>query len=157
MILRNGAHTKISSRSSNLESMASNDGDLSSPMLEDQIFSSFVFSVFPEDRKQRFWPEGSVERIITRRSIINKLWFDGDKPVPDEDREISPAQNDLIGFILTSAKKIFTVSLIINLSNDQLKTAMVHFKENGVVDSQLPFDIPLDGTPHPHFQPPLWN
>lgn len=120
--------------------------------LEDQIRRSFVNSVFPEDSPvQKFLPEGAVDRIITRRSIINELWFDGGVTASDEDRELTTAENDLVEYILTSAKKIFTISLMSGLANVQLKNAMVHFKENRVLDGQLPFDIPLNDTPHSDF------
>lgn len=110
--------------------------------LEDLIANSYVASMFPDDRKQNFIPSGVVNQIVTRKSITE---------------ELGAAEDDLINFILRSAKKLFTISLICGLNNRKLKKAMVHFKNGCAVDEQLPVDIPLDRTPHPWFPSTPWS
>lgn len=132
--------TKDEIRSVN--AMSPNDENSTTPGLEDQVANCFVISVFPDDRTQDFIPNGMVNQIVTRESIVE---------------EFEVAEDDLINFILESANKLFIISLLCGLNNGQLQKAMVHFKNSCAADAQLPFDIPLNGTPHPWFPSKLWS
>lgn len=130
-----------------LKAMSQNEDSSTTPGLEDQgledlIASSYVASKFPDDREQDFIPSGLVNQIVTRNSITE---------------ELGTAEDDLISFILKSAKKLFTISLICGLNGPKLQKAMVYFKNSCAVDGRLPVDIPLDGTPHPWFPSTLWS
>ncbi|KAK7734705.1 hypothetical protein SLS53_007810 [Cytospora paraplurivora] len=124
---------------------SSDEGD----SLGDQIAEFYVESTFPQDSQQQiFLPHGLEDQIVTSNSIHHEL-YGGRKPLKTE-------QLDLINSILESAKKILIISRISGLRKRKLHRAMLHFKENGFVDTDLPVVISKNEPIHPLFPPKLW-
>lgn len=133
--------------------MASDAADPSNVGLENQIGNSYVKSVFPDGPTQNFIPEGVLDRIINRGSIIHYFWGAEDDGAMERERKISAEQIDLVDFILTSGKKVFTTSLISGLKGNELCKAMVYFKNDNFVDGNLP----TNDTTCPCFHTSPWS
>lgn len=117
--------------------------------LEDVINSQFCYSVFPEGTKTRFIPEGHIERIITRDAVILEFF-------EDKTCEISKEDDDLVNYVVNSAKKLLTISLICGISSTTLKKAMTQFKADNFSDDCLP--LLKDITEYPEcFNSRTWS
>ncbi|ROW10439.1 hypothetical protein VMCG_01821 [Cytospora schulzeri] len=127
------------------------------PGLEELIPDFYEVSKFPDDRPQDFLPNGSVDKIVTRGSIIQELGAIEHSGPVGRGSKAAADENDLINFILKAGKKVFTISLISGLRHNQLRKAMIQFRNNGYVDEELPFNVPIDETDHPCFPPQLWS
>lgn len=94
-------------------------------------------------------PEGCLDRLITRDAIIREFSKDDE---PDEDPRIP---EDLISFILQSAKKVLATSLWSGVESRQLQRAMKIFRFAAFKDSSLPVKV-LDAREAPWSQL-RWN
>lgn len=106
----------------------SSEEDRSSEDLADSLARRAEQSVF--DRKQ-FWPCGSIDEIITRETVRERLSFKTRKA----DQE---SLESLADFISKRSKKIFAIMLCSNLSNKQIRLTMAHFEKSGFDDENLP-------------------
>lgn len=97
--------------------------------LADCIVASYVRSKISTDREQKYLPEGSVERLITPFSIREEL---SDIPIEPE------LLDNLISFIVTRAKKVFTITILSQLSGLDLYNAIKTFQDVGFDDDKLP-------------------
>ncbi|ROV94108.1 hypothetical protein VPNG_09346 [Cytospora leucostoma] len=114
-----------------------------------QILEHFVTSDFPPGWKQDYVPEGCLDQLITRDAIIREFSKDDE---PDENIHIP---EDLIRFILQSAKKVLATSLWSGVESRQLQRAMKTFRSAGFKDSSLPVKV-LDPREAPWSQL-KWN
>lgn len=97
--------------------------------LTDCIVASYARSKISTDREQKYLPEGSVERLITPSSIREEL---GDISIESEILE------SLIDFIVTRAKKVFTITILAQLTGLDLYHALKTFQDVGFDDDKLP-------------------
>ncbi|KAL2672193.1 hypothetical protein Neosp_012894 [[Neocosmospora] mangrovei] len=97
--------------------------------LTDCIVASYARSKISTDREQKYLPEGSVERLITPSSIREEL---SDIPIEPE------LLDNLISFIVTRAKKVFTITILSQLSGLDLYNAIKTFQDVGFDDDKLP-------------------
>lgn len=99
--------------------------------LEDRILDSLVKSEFPPGWMQEYMPEGSLQGLISKQSVIREFSrygsFSGRRR----------ANRDLLEFILERAKTVFAISLFAGVNSNQLKRAMMVFKSNSFDDSRL--------------------
>lgn len=97
-------------------------------------------------------PEGHLDQLITRDSITQALSDDH----ASGGGRTGPGEEDLIKFILQSAKKLLAISLLSGLESSALRDAMELFKSNGFDDSsKLPIES-LDANRLP-WSCPLWT
>lgn len=101
-------------------------------LLEDQIVGSYERSEFPPGWAQHYVPEGCLERLITKDSIIREFTRD------DESGGEKQVDEDLLDFILRSAQKLLAVSLLTGFNTSDLHRAMKIFKSSGFSDTKLP-------------------
>lgn len=95
------------------------------------VFDHLVMSQF--DTRRDFLPEGYIERYMNRDTIREGIF--PEKDVLDE------ADEDLITFINTDAKKVFaTAYYVLITEHAQLLTSMRFFKSCGFNDSCLPIE-----------------
>ncbi|KAK2605572.1 hypothetical protein N8I77_008401 [Diaporthe amygdali] len=104
--------------------------------LGDQIVESLVVSTFPPGSHHVYMPEGHLDQLVTTQSII---WeFTGAPDVDFEGQNWAHVGEELIEYILMSAKKVFAISLICGVESSRLRKAMNTFKFTGFNDSNLP-------------------
>lgn len=104
--------------------------------LGDQIVESLVVSTFPPGSHHVYMPEGHLDQLVTTQSII---WeFTGAPDVDFEGQNWAHVGEELIEYILMSAKKVFAISLICGVESSKLRKAMNTFKFTGFNDSNLP-------------------
>jgi hypothetical protein len=107
-----------------------------------------VHSVF-DNRTPKFSPEGKVGELVTRDFILRALYKSPDKAP----RNLPDPVEKVICFILTHAKKVFSVSILIGLKGIKLYGLIVFLMNNGIGDSKLPFkETELNGF-SPTIQP----
>jgi hypothetical protein len=100
--------------------------------MSDKIMRCFRSSVF--DRTTRdFAPKGSIDDVITRKSILMEM--DVDDPTDDDEL--------LVDNILEKAKKVFAIAVHIGLDGSNLRKAMASFKSNGFADKDLPISYTM--------------
>lgn len=95
--------------------------------LSREIFRACTLSTFPTGEMQRkFLPQGELERIVTRESVIRELEYQ------------SQCQDDsvLVNFILEKAKKLFAISLMSQVQD--LNYTMELFRKHEISDKNLP-------------------
>lgn len=101
-------------------------------LLEDQIVRNYVGAEFPPGWKQYYVPEGCLERLITKESITREFTRN------DETGGKKHVDEDLLDFILQSAKKLLAISLLTGVDTSNLHRAMKIFKSTGFKDTRLP-------------------
>lgn len=104
-----------------------NQGQETEPLCE-LIWSTLVGSEFDKTDRS-FSPEGSIDKHITKASIITALWADSSEPPVD----------DLVDFILRDAKRVFAIAICSGLEDNKLRRAMEFFKSRNMTDKGLPF------------------
>lgn len=102
--------------------------------LEDLILGAHVVSAFPEGMKHEFIPNDKLEELVTANSVATVLFAD-EFALLANPRSIG---HELVEFVLKSAKKVFTISLICGLTGFMLKDAMAHFELHSFGDKDLP-------------------
>lgn len=111
--------------------MSSSSSDDEPLGLGDEILNKFAHSEFPPGYKDMYMPEGGLDELITRHSIIREIYGNEDHKDVDE---------SLIKFIRQPAKKVFAISLLSGLESGKLRRAMRIFCESKFTDKQLPAD-----------------
>ncbi|KAL1882795.1 hypothetical protein Daus18300_000433 [Diaporthe australafricana] len=111
--------------------------------LASEILGKFAHSEFPPGWKEMYMPEGGLDELITRRSIIREFYGDENRKDVDE---------SLIKFIRHSAKKVFAISLISNVESAKLRKAMKAFNASGFTDNKLPVDADDTTFPGPRLK-----
>ncbi|KAH6890697.1 hypothetical protein B0T10DRAFT_403476 [Thelonectria olida] len=86
---------------------------------------NFVRSSFDFDYEQDFLPQGCLEKLITRASVLKTVERD----------EIDPG---LLNFITNSAKKVFAITVLCGWEGRRLYLVMEKFREDGFHDKSLP-------------------
>ncbi|ROV87924.1 hypothetical protein VSDG_09444 [Cytospora chrysosperma] len=109
-------------------------------LLEDQIVGSYKRAEFPPGWVQYYVPEGCLERLITKESIIREFTRN------DKAGGEKHADTDLLDYILRSARKLLAISLLTGVNGSELHKAMKMFKSSGIKDTKLPikFTDPLE-------------
>ncbi|KAM5356863.1 hypothetical protein ACJ41O_003509 [Fusarium nematophilum] len=105
------------------------------PNLSDQIFQTLVTSEFHE-KDCSFSPEGSLDKLITKNSVVWAFYKKGVKP-PEE---IPESLETTVKFILERARKLFAISIRTRFKDDELRQVMELFMVKEISDSDLPFD-----------------
>ncbi|KAJ3533867.1 hypothetical protein NM208_g7792 [Fusarium decemcellulare] len=83
-----------------------------------------------------FSPEGSLDELITRNSILRAFYEQGRKPP-----EITPAHVErTVDFILDRAKKLFAISILTGFKHEKLRQVMSLFESNSISDRKLPLE-----------------
>lgn len=85
----------------------------------------------------QFVPEGSLDRVITKDSILAAM--DVEQPTGEDDL--------LVEFILKRAKKVFAISVFIELEGSTLRRAMLLFKDTEFNDTKLPIEDTRNSSP----------
>lgn len=98
--------------------------------LEDRIAKSFSYSAFPDGTKSPFIPRANVEDLVTYDSVRTEL-FGGSSAQ-------SLAPDELINYVTSSAKKLFIISMLSNVTSSDLRKAMEKFKQHDFGDKNLP-------------------
>ncbi|KAF4857087.1 hypothetical protein CGCSCA4_v000201 [Colletotrichum siamense] len=101
------------------------------PSLGDEFLLHLERSKF--DTKQEFLPEGYLDKLITRNALRDDLFVDkADLDAKDE---------NLIDFIITSAKKAFaTAYCAVGSGGSALLPTMMYFQSIGFSDKALPIE-----------------
>ncbi|KAF6830454.1 protein kinase domain-containing protein [Colletotrichum musicola] len=100
------------------------------PRLSDQILKAFVKSAF-DNRQPDFLPDGVLDQLVKKRVIQRKF-------LRRSTRLGLAHIQDLLDFVLTRAKKIFAISVMSNLSGQDLQDAIRLLKEAEFSDESLP-------------------
>ncbi|KAK3369771.1 hypothetical protein B0T24DRAFT_708743 [Lasiosphaeria ovina] len=102
--------------------------ETTSPSLEDRIIHTFATSKYEGSTiGQDYVPEGTLDKLITEAAVGEKL---GNLTTPPK----------LLGFILSSAKKIFAISVLTVFKDDNAHNcrAMETFFDQHITDDALP-------------------
>lgn len=123
------------------------------------IVKSYVHSVFPEGTKVRFIPQDSLDNLITSESVAREFSAADAQSGQSAKQPTHEGGYDygLVEFVLSSAKKIFTISLLCGLRSGDLREAMIVFKAKHFGDSNLPVSFQDNQWIHDRFAPPLWD
>lgn len=121
--------------------------------LGDQIMEELVVSTFPPGSHQVYMPEGHLDQLITEQSIIGELA--GMFNLSSQEQIDMHVDEDLIEYILKSAKKVFALSLICGIEAGALHKAVKIFKSTDFDDGSLPVKFTDSGeTPWSQLQWP---
>lgn len=121
--------------------------------LGDQIMEELVVSTFPPGSHQVYMPEGHLDQLITEQSIIGELA--GMFNLSSQEQIDMHVDEDLIEYILKSAKKVFALSLICGIEAGALHKAIKIFKSTDFDDGSLPVKFTDSGeTPWSQLQWP---
>lgn len=99
--------------------------------LWDELNEAKASSKYP--CKADFWPEGSLQKIITKNDIITELYH-----VNAVDNE--PVDNELVQFILRDAMKLLATCLISQIRHSGLAQTMCIFRTHNFSDKNLPVE-----------------
>lgn len=102
-----------------------------------RILEHFVQSTF-DNRPEHFLPEGSIDRILDRKSVVDAIGT-----------ENIIGNNQLVNFILKKARKLFLIAIYSGLEGETLSRAMRSFEANDLKDT----DLPIKDLDHEHFMP----
>ncbi|KAM5341793.1 hypothetical protein ACJ41O_014824 [Fusarium nematophilum] len=112
-----------------MSSDESTSASASEVSLADSIVASYVKSKISTDREQKYLPEGSINRLITASSIRAEL----------SDISLEGKELDLVvDFIVTRARKVFTIAVLAQLGGLDLFKAIKTFHDVGLDDDNLP-------------------
>lgn len=93
------------------------------------------------DQKKEFWPRGTIDGIITRERVRDRLKLRR-KRSSKETQETRKAEQEsldkLADFISRRCKKIFAIMLCGNLSDSDIRQALSQFQQLGFDDGGLP-------------------
>lgn len=111
--------------------------------LEDIIAGTFCYSVFPEGTNARFIPAGCAETLFTEPSVTSELYSEEILEISNPSRASNDAHtrtfdDELINYVVTSAKKLFIISIISGVTSTKLRSAMLVFKKQCFGDKDLP-------------------
>lgn len=121
-----------------MSTSAENVDEMSRP-LEDRILHRYAHSKFPSGWSQEYVPRNCLDEIITKSSIIQEFHRGSD--LDGENKRVVDVDEDLIDFILHSAKKVFAISLISGVVTSELQQTMKVFKASGFGDDKLPISF----------------
>lgn len=117
------------------------------PSLSDQIRGLLKKSHF-EPKHPDFLPNGSLDGLITKKSIRRAFW--GRKP----SNVTSELLDEVVNYILAKAEKLFAISLLAGLKDLRLFRVMQFFMYNDICDGNLPFSEEyLKELPWPFIEP----
>ncbi|KAK7742276.1 hypothetical protein SLS53_004419 [Cytospora paraplurivora] len=120
--------------------------------LDLKILRCYTESEFPPGWKQRYIPEGCLDQLFSRQTIIQE--FTRGAEVADE-HHVDEYLEDLISFILLSAKKLMAICLMSGVDKGELRQALEIFKSNQFDDKSLPL-LSLDAD-HPPWSQLDWS
>ncbi|KAI1425594.1 acyl transferase/acyl hydrolase/lysophospholipase [Xylaria sp. FL1777] len=103
--------------------------------LGDRIVAGYEQSRFPVGLgKQNFLPEGRLDRLITRASVVSAIGL------PNSWELLSAEDKKLVNFIVESAKKVLAITITTGMGRDgpELRKTMLVFKAHGFGDASLP-------------------
>ncbi|KAL2692427.1 hypothetical protein Neosp_002836 [[Neocosmospora] mangrovei] len=105
--------------------------------LRKAIRAKAVKSVFGK-KPQRFFPNGSLDNLITKESVTRELWVKSSTQVQREAEVERVAE-----FISTSARKLFAIVVLLpgTSSSQSLQKRMDFFRHKSVTDSSLPLQV----------------
>lgn len=109
--------------------------------LWDELKEAKASSKYPF--KADFWPEGSLQRIITKNDIISELYQVNsvdNEPVDNEPVDNEPVDNELVEFILRDAMKLLATCLISQIRHFGLAQTMCIFRNHNFSDKNLPVE-----------------
>ncbi|KAG8164703.1 hypothetical protein KVR01_004978 [Diaporthe batatas] len=117
----------------------SSPSNITSLSLEDQVSARLTQNHFPYGWKQKYMPSRRLDELVTRPAIIREFLKDDDS----DERDASQARidEDLITFIVTSGKKLFAISLAINIGSSPLHRTMKVFWKSNYTDQHLPVTL----------------
>lgn len=99
------------------------------PRLSGKILEAFVKSSF-DNRQPEFLPEGVLTQLV-KRKVVQREFLRSTR------LDITHIQ-ELVDFVLNNGKKIFAVSVMSNLSGQDLQDAIQLLKDAGISDKSLP-------------------
>ncbi|KUI69597.1 Serine/threonine-protein kinase DCLK3 [Cytospora mali] len=105
---------------------------MSSKLLADQVLEEIEKSNFPPGPPREYVPEGVLDKLITRNSLCQE--FSENSALGREHH----VDEDLLNFILGSAKKVLAISLLAGVESKELHDAMKEFKSSLFQDNWLP-------------------
>ncbi|KUI53536.1 hypothetical protein VP1G_10591 [Cytospora mali] len=105
---------------------------MTSKSLADQVLADIQDSNFPPGPPREYVPEGVLDTLITRKSLCQE--FSRNSALGKESR----VDEDLLKFILGSAKKVLAISLLAGVESKELHDAMKKFKSSLFQDKCLP-------------------
>lgn len=126
--------------------MADSSFSSEEPPLRDEISALFVESVF-DSQERDFVPEGSLERLITQKSIV-------------EEMRIKAGEEDgleLVDYVLGDGRKLFATAVYVGLTRKKLRQAMDAFRKGGYTNRDLPTLQEEDIIEQPHLEPKAWR
>lgn len=126
------------------------------PSLDYDVVKSYVTCKFPEEAPRIFMPESRLEELITKETIIQEFSAPSVASRIRLLKRSNPLDNDLLDFILKSAKRVFMISIICNVRSGDLKQAMSEFKAKSFGDKDLPIRLDDSQDEHPHLNSSLW-
>ena len=118
--------------------------------IQESIFDHFAQSKV-DPRPEYFVPEGTVDRLVNYKSVMEALGMITVDSATDDIKE-------LVSFILTRARKLFAISIYSGLEGANLYRAMRSFQDSNFQDGHLPLCIPSHGQNKPPFvRSQLWT
>ena len=119
------------------------------PSLSSTIIQRYAISkLHAWDKGQRFIPEGTLEEIITKKTVTDEL---GTSYRPEEDGK-------LLTFIVEKANKVFALAILVSLQTFDLRRVMRIFHHHGFTNESLPIrqdEVP--GLAETAFKSRLWT
>ena len=96
-----------------------------------QILDKFVTSVFDENEFE-FLPDGLIEKIITPKAIIKELSGEYQFESEDLDLQTEPTKQEIIGFVLPKAIKVFASLVLCQIQGQDLEKVIRRFIKAGL-------------------------
>jgi hypothetical protein len=109
--------------------------------LSDLIHGALVRSGFG-DNEELFLPKGCIDSLVTKEAIKD---------------ELEDADDNLVHFIVSRAKKVFAIALLCNVDGSKLLKAMESFKAHEFCDEDLPIKCPRAGFRDFEAAPPAFS
>lgn len=104
--------------------------------LDSRILDNLADANFPPGWPQKYMPEKALTGLFTKSVIIQAFSEDDD---PDEQsRSKTHVDEELIQFVLLSAKKLLAISILSGLESKRLHRLMKAFMKSKITDSMLP-------------------
>ncbi|KAG4436079.1 hypothetical protein IFR05_008435 [Cadophora sp. M221] len=104
--------------------------------LADRITLKYANSRF-DDSENPFLPDGCLDSLVTRKSIVEEL-RDKELTPEEEERVLHKDDQTVVDYVLSEGRKVFAITIISGLRGYDLNEAMWGFYENDINDASLP-------------------
>ncbi|PMD63953.1 kinase-like protein, partial [Hyaloscypha bicolor E] len=105
--------------------------------LPHQIIRKYVDSKFDPEVK-RFLPASCMDELITSDTVIKEIFGKDELAPEDLDLREGPTISELVGFVLSKAKKVFAITILSGLRGKEIERAVFTFMRADFTDSSLP-------------------